>query len=755
MRTQTGLTGLTGGALLLFALPAMAATPTPAPTPTTTQATPAAEAEPYPQTLALAAQPPPSAVGAPAELEPLTVVGSRVARPQSQTAASIDLVSARELEYRQASTLGEALGALPGVSVEGGPRANAQFLNVRGLSGPRVLLLVDGARQNFLGGHRSSLLVDPELLQQVELLRGPASAIWGSDALGGVVALRTKDAADFLQPGERLAGRVRLGYESVSGEHLSSGIGALRLGPVDGLLSLVRRSAQDYERADGSAQPNSGLGVNGQLAKLSWLPEASGHSLGLVHHGFVQSSVSPSNPATTVSDTNPLIDRENDTLYSVARYGFEGAEGGWLRAADLSVYRDDLRIREDRVDEPRHDITRFRTHGASGHVSLPLPGPASPFRRNQPLLTLGGDFYADRARATRDGEPRPQYPDAERRVEGVFAQVEWSWGPVTLLPGLRYDRYQARSLQDDSAAVREEALSPKLGLVWDVFGNARLQARASVNSAFRAPGLIEIYAAGQHFLGNNFVPNPQLRPEQARNVEVGLEARWPGLRFADALRARGSLYRNEVDDYIELFVTVEEEVPAPRCLAPTPPVGCVNRSDDGSLNPLVPPIYVGGSTSSRNLPQATIHGGELELGWELGIWQLGTSYSHTRGSDDNSGAPLLSIPADRLRTTLDLRPWAGLRATLGHSHHFAQDRVPTVTDENGDTQNLIPTTPGYGVWDLALSWEPRGRKGRLWGLRAPRLVAGIDNLSNTAYRNHLNVLESPGRNLRLSLSAGF
>ena len=92
------------------------------------------------------------------DLPAMTVVGSRTRRAAQDVPGSVSVLSARDLEYTQASNLSEALSALPGVAVEGGPRANGAFLNIRGLSGPRVLLVVDGARQNFLGGHRSSLL---------------------------------------------------------------------------------------------------------------------------------------------------------------------------------------------------------------------------------------------------------------------------------------------------------------------------------------------------------------------------------------------------------------------------------------------------------------------------------------------------------------------------------------------------------------------------------------------------------------------
>jgi hemoglobin/transferrin/lactoferrin receptor protein len=501
---------------------------------------------------ALSPAPPGPAV---VELPPQVVVGTRDPRAINELTSSVSVVGARQIEYRGASSVGELLADLPGVAVEGGPRPNAAFVNVRGLSGPRVLLIVDGARQNFLGGHRSSLLVDPEMLKQVELLRGPASALWGSDAVGGVVVFATKDARDFLEDDERAGGSVRAGFGSVSDERVGSGIGALRLGEFDVVAGAVRRDSGDYRRGDGEMEPHTGQAVGSRLAKLSWLPPGSPHRLGIVHQGFAQSGRSPSNPATGITPTNPLIDRSNDVAYTIVRYGFEDG-AGWLRHAQFNLYRDALDIREDRVDEPRADRSLFRTDGANGHLTVPLPGD----RLAGTLLSFGADVFRDRSRATRDGAPRPQFPDAQRQLAGAFVQAELPLGAFSLVSGIRYDRYRSTTNQTDDAEVVASAVSPKFGLVWRLTDGLRL--RAAYNSAFRAPGLIEIFAAGQHFLGNDFVPNPELRPEKARNVELGFSIDVPGFAAGQQALLSGSLYRNRISDFIELFVTVESEFPA-------------------------------------------------------------------------------------------------------------------------------------------------------------------------------------------------
>ena len=715
-----------------------------------------AEPAPLPDTIPVEAPAEPQPDAEP--LDPITVTATRTAREVSAVPASVSVVDAFDIEGRGAATIGQAVAELAGVALEGGPRRDAEFINIRGLSGPRVMFLVDGARQNFYSGHRSSLLVEPELIERIEVLRGPASALWGSDAVGGVVSITTRDAADFLGDGETLTTRVRAGYDSAAAGKVTSSLAALRLGDLDAIADLSWREADDYRRGGGARQPDSASETLGSLVRLSWLP-AGPHRLAFDYQGFRSDGLSPSNPAQQVDDNNPLLDRANQQRYAGLRYGFTGADGDALQAGAIGVYQADLDVREDRVDAPRRDATAFRTSGLHAQGSFPLP--------QDSLLTVGGEFFRDESSAERDGAPRPQFPDARRQAGGAFAQVEWPLGPVAVIPGLRYDRYAARA-DSAGAAVVESAVSPKLGLVWDVGAIDGLRLRVAGAEGFRAPSLVELYSSGQHFLGNEFTPNPGLRPERARNVETGVS--WRGGLLGGLARLDASVYRNRIRDFIELEVLADVQMVAPQCSSPAPATGCVNRNDDGTANPAAPPIYVGGTTTSRNLTNATLRGGELQASYELGAAQLSVGYSRVRGADDASGEPLGSIPADTLRASLGYWMTPALRGSLGLAHALDQERVPSGTHSEVTVSPSTPfdalilsrfavaapppaqPTPGYTTLNAALSWTPYTTA---WGMREPRLVLGVDNATDAHYREHLNTLDSPGRNVRLSLSASF
>ena len=142
-------------------------------------------------------------------MEGVTSTASKSSRDPFTLAESVSIVDRDAIETEQAAQLGDLLEGLANVSIAGGPRGVAQQVVIRGVGDERILFLLDGARQNFSRAHNGRVFVDPELLKRVEVLRGPASALWGSGAIGGVVALTTVDAADLLAPGE--AARDRRG----------------------------------------------------------------------------------------------------------------------------------------------------------------------------------------------------------------------------------------------------------------------------------------------------------------------------------------------------------------------------------------------------------------------------------------------------------------------------------------------------------------------------------------------------------------
>ncbi|WP_196805525.1 TonB-dependent receptor plug domain-containing protein [Moritella marina] len=139
----------------------------------------------------------------------------------TDVAASVSVISADDIEANLVKDVGELFDYTPGVTVESDPRYGVQSVNIRGMEGNRVKIVVDGVSQanrfdsgqSFIQSGR--LDIDPDMIKSVEVVKGAASSLYGSDAIAGIVAFETKDPSDFIDTGDNSGGHVKLGYHSV------------------------------------------------------------------------------------------------------------------------------------------------------------------------------------------------------------------------------------------------------------------------------------------------------------------------------------------------------------------------------------------------------------------------------------------------------------------------------------------------------------------------------------------------------------
>lgn len=183
---------------------------------------------------------------------------SRDVRELLDTPATVPVLDAEELDRRMATTFEELIGDTPGVAIEGGPRGVAQEPNIRGFRNEQIMLRFDGGRFNFNQAHRGRFFVDPEILKRVEVVRGGGSTLYGSGALGGVIALETKDADNLLKPGRNAGARLSFGYAS-NGEIGTGGLMFFgRRGAVEGLSFFGWRGmGADLDDGSGDTIRNS------------------------------------------------------------------------------------------------------------------------------------------------------------------------------------------------------------------------------------------------------------------------------------------------------------------------------------------------------------------------------------------------------------------------------------------------------------------------------------------------------------------
>ncbi|MFP2768475.1 TonB-dependent hemoglobin/transferrin/lactoferrin family receptor [Oceanisphaera sp. KMM 10153] len=627
------------------------------------------------------------------QLDEVLVQASRDNTSLVQSKRSVALVTRQQLDEQQPYSVADALEYQPNIEVGGGPRGSNQQPIIRGLTGGRVLQLVDGSRQNFNSGHRGTYQLDPELLEQIDVIKGPASSLWGSGAIGGVVAQTTRDARDMLKPGQLLGGYVKQGVGSAADRNSTSAALYGQLNEqVDMLINGYYQDQNDTRLGNDESLANSSERGTGGMIKLGWQLDES-RRLTLSHRYSKTIGSVPGNPATNVGSSSPLIDRESSDGSTVL--GYQLNPESELVDLDVTLYRNKTEADEFRIAKQQHDSTQYRTLG----LNL-----VNRSKLDWGKLTYGVDAFQDKSQGHREGASRPAPADGRTEVVGGFVQADLPLAEAWVLsPALRYDHFQTEAENLDDSRRSESELSRSLALSWQATDWLQLIAR--YDEAFRAPTSEELYTSGTHFsmgpMGSNiFVPNPELRPETASNKELIARAAFDGVMAEDdSLKLGASLFENDVEDFIEQQVSRFE-------------------------------------TTYNNVNDAELKGGELTIDYDWQDLSLGLSYGRTRGKDKKSDRALEGIPADKWVASAGYWLWdnqlkLGARMTYTDSVSF-------------EGENNSERYDGYTLLDLGARWYGRGAVDGL------ELGLVVDNLTDSYYRRAFNELYEPGRNIKLN-----
>lgn len=634
------------------------------------------------------------------------------------------------IRRRQPSTYAELLDDVPGLTIEGGPRGVSQEINIRGFQDEQVVLRLDGGRQNFNLAHRGRFFTDPMILKQVEVLRGGASTLFGSGALGGVVFVDTKDARDVIEPGKSVGGEVKLGYNSNGEEWRYGATGAVQAGAFDALIFASGRDrGSDLEDGDGADIVDSEIDSENYLLKFGVEP-ADGLRIETSFQRYEDDGVTPPN---TNAQGSPTTSVNRDLRHDALRARLEwDPSGNPLVNVDALFFYNNTEVREDRIFDGRFDTTDFETVGfeVTNISEFDLGVPVA--------LSYGVEIYEDQQTGTRNGAPRAQTPDAKQEFYAAFAQAEFDVAPaLTLTAGARYDIIDTTP-EGGFSSRSDEEFSPKLALSWRPGPDT--QVFASASRSFRAASLTEMYPQGVHFIAgpgfplggpgapfftgvNEFQPSPNLRPETADQIEIGMRHRIDGLfRQGDRLDLSGNIYYAEVDDFIDTVVTFIDP-------------------STTAFNPVTGRLEVSGSTTSRNI-DARLYGLEMSADYDAGSWFGRASLTIPRGDGRGDAGKLGSIPQDRLVLTGGLRPAPGLE--LGGRVTFLREL------EASDLPDGSLPVGGAEIIDVFANWQPQ--RGALEGTV---LSAGIDNLFDEGYRVHPNGLNNPGVTAKFAITRRF
>ena len=660
-------------------------------------------------------------------IDQIVVVASKVERSIRDVAANVTVLTRDSLDLEMANSMADMLRYTPGVDYEGsGTRFGTEGINIRGIGGNRVALLVDGVPLNDqfnVGGFSNATrdFVNAGFARQVEVLHGPASALYGSAAIGGVLALRTPDPAE-LASGDRQGGNLVTNWRSADASLNGTGLHAIN-GETIGLLMGV--GLRDGEEFDSAAAPSRlderDYGRRSAMLKIV-ADDAFGNSLKATYyhqHSDVRSSLRSMLGSGRFRNTTAL---EGDDTYRMdmlsAEYQF-GDDGGWIDSGVIRGYYGIADVEQLTLDE-RGGATRpvsidrlfafeQRLTGIELNLQKEFVGDAVSHR-----LGAGIEYRERRTEEYRDGLetgiedgrqskvllgetfPLRDFPISKSRDWGAYLEDTMSWADWTLIAALRVDRYELNAINDavyqenrpvaDPVSLSASELSPKFGVIYRAGPEIDLYLQYS--HGFRAPPYEDANIGLDIPLFNiRAIPNPDLRSESSDGLDIGL--RWRGLNNSAHL----SVFRTEYDDFIESKVR----------LGPDPQSGRV--------------LF-----QSQNIQAAVIEG--VEAAWSLSLDRLleGLTFDGSvywaRGENRESDESLNSVgPGQAVLginwSSFDRKWLARLRGT------FTDDWSDR--DESGGE---LFKPPGYTVLDFYLTRRVSDR----WTLRA-----GVLNLADREY----------------------
>lgn len=689
------------------------------------------------------------------ELDSINVIATR---DPSRFAYTPQKQSKDSLLSKQATSVAAALEDIPNVDIRGGSRSIAQKPNIRGLSDNRVVQVIDGVRQNFDLAHRGSYFLPMSLIQEIEVIKGPSSSLWGSGALGGVVAMRTPNALDLLKNNDKFGVKIRQGYQTANNLSERDVSVFAANDKFDVLISGFYNNADNLRTGKGNKLNNTAYKQFGGLAKFGWqINDANRVELSHRETRFKQTA--PSNNEVENELTNeqitkqigefhrppdgfpPITRSESETsaFYSKVKTRFgsvsyltdqqipdQSTVFNYYLTPDnpylnthIALYNNKTIEKEQRKVSGVKDQTKLTTRGINLRNSSEL---------SHISFIYGVDYMRDKISTERgtnnsDAKFRAEPYNANSNTTGVYliAHIPLFGEKLLLSPSVRYDHYDTSS---KTVKYKDNHLSPATKLTWKVTN--WLDFSAKYNEAFRAPSMQERFVSGSHFGAevaglnavNKFIANPNLRPETAKNKEITANLHFDSLfKQDDKFKIEATYFRNDVEDLINLKI--------------------FNNPNKSSTSLPLPT-----NSQYQNIANARLSGIELQAQYQTERLTLFTNYGSTKGRDKDSGEALSNIAASKIGVGADyalVKDKFTVGATI--THYAAQHRVP---------KDHAVTYPSYILTDLRATYAPL--KGEWKNLR---LDFALENLFDRKYQPAFSLMEGTGRNAKISAVYSF
>ncbi len=598
------------------------------------------------------------------DIEEITVISSRAPIPLSEVIGSVSLIKSDDIENRVVNNIVDLIENTIGVTAprsDGYGRIFNEGFRIRGLGGKRVNVIIDGVRipDSYVGYGRD--VVDVDLVKKVEILKGPSSALYGSDGLAGAISFTTKDASDLADLNNPFFSATASYDEANDGTKygfLSAFVG----NKIEGLIQITRRDMNERNLHDYvKTEPNEMNGEsNSILSKIKFLLTES------IDLTFTIDIQEWENEWDLQTETGfsffPIPTQTSSALGNdeSSRHRFS-AELGFN---NQNMFFDNGRITVFAQNTEQDQVTnKSKLVFAMGMRARPTPfSEYQNFQFNQEIFGFSSEFYKEIAQSSgvkhqivygfeyesiEVERPRYRYetnlmtrqlnynigghtypdktfPDTETIRQGIYFSDRIEITPkATIVIGARYDSYELKPSVDElfnrSNVARNElsyiddsSISSKLGFIYDLNNNISLFAQYA--EGFRSPDYESANISFTNFAFRySVMPNPDLEAEESEGYEIGIR----GNNSLGNSKLNWSLvyFENDYKDFIETRLT--------------------GRSPQGiSLYKYV------------NLNDVTIDGFEFELQAIINDnYSLYLGHTNTEGEENNE--ELISIDPDQ------------------------------------------------------------------------------------------------------------
>ncbi len=655
-------------------------------------------------------------------IDQIVVVAHKDERSVREIAANVTVLTRAELNDNLALSVADVFRYVPGVDYEAaGTRFGTEGINIRGIGGNRVAILVDGvplSDQFDVGSFSNATrdFIDTGLISGIEVLHGPASALYGSAAIGGVVAVSTPDPVDLIRTG-RSGGDFLATYRGA--DESSHGQAMLGLGDASAglLLGASWRAGQETD----AAAAESGIDIKDYERRTSLIKFVADNRWGQTFRASVIHQDS-----TTRSDLNSMLGAgryrsttalEGDDEYrmDVLNVAWEfGSPESWIDSGIVRAFYETADIRQSTLDERGNartpvSIDRYfefeqNIRGVEINLWKQITGATVSHR-----LGFGLEYRDRRTEEYRDGLqtslasgeqtnillgeefPLRDFPISTTTEMAAFIEDSMSFGDWTVIAAMRADRFELSPEQDpmyledypftELVSLDESDVSPKLGVIYNITPGTDLYVQYS--HGFRAPPYADAnISLDIPYFNYRAIPNPDLKSESSEGIDLGM--RWHGLDST----ANFSVFQTRYDDFIESKVRL-------------------------GTDPVTGKILF----QSQNIRATEIKG--VEAGWSLqrDAWLFDMAAYYARGENKDNGEALNSVG-----------PGQAVVGVSWNATDRSQLRLKTTfTDawtDLDESRGELFKPAGYAVIDLFLTQKLGDRM---------TVRAGLHNLTDRTY----------------------